>query len=137
MEQLTQEITREYRLNYNKGEPEWDDPIPPEITFNVLGDRTGTAMNRASLLAWSLMSLPGVEAANMVGGSSIEIRLSTDAEFNELTFKFQVAELVANVREIRACRANATSGWRLRLWDLAAALLTARPRLINEPASRP
>jgi len=115
MEQSTPEIRREYRLNYSKGELEWDDPIPPEMMSNVLGKRTGTVMNRATLLACSLMTLPCVEAANMVGEGSIEIRLSTDAEFNELTFKFQVAELIADVRELRAYRANANSGWRLSL----------------------
>ena len=98
----------------------------------MLGRTTDTVINRTSLLAWSLMSLPCVEMADLVGDGWIEIRVSTDSDFDELTFKFQVAELVFNIREIRACRAKADSGWRHRVRDLAAALITptaARPIL--------
>ncbi len=123
MEHLTQELTREYRLNFNKGEPEWNDPIPPEVTSDVLGRRTGTVINRTSLLAWSLMNLPCVEVADLVGGGWIEIRLSTDSDFDELTFKFQIAELVTNIRELRAYRMKAVSAWRPGVRDLAASLM--------------
>jgi hypothetical protein len=130
MEQLTEEVTGEYRLNFNKGEPEWDDPIAPEVTSDVLGRRTGTVINRTGLLAWSLMSLPCVEMANLLGDGRIEIRVSTGSGFDELTFKFQVAELVSNIREIPAYRAKAVSGWRHGLRDLATAL-------VNATAARP
>ena len=126
MEQLTQEITREYRLNFNNGELEWDDPIPPEVTSNVLGRPTGTVINRTSLLAWSLMSLPSVEVADLVGGGWIEIRLGTDANFDELQFKLQVSELVAEIREVRPYRQRAA--WRQQgVREITAALVNRSP----------
>ena len=106
MEQLTVEITREYRLNFNKGEPQWDDPIPPEVTSNVIGYRTTTIINRTSLLAWSLMMLPQVEVADLAAGGWIEIRLRTETDFDELSFQFEVAELVAIIRQFRAHRSK-------------------------------
>ena len=128
MEQLSQEIRREYRLNFNTG-PEWDDPISPEVTSNVLGRRTGTIINRTSLLAWSLMSLPHVEVADLVGGGWIEIRVETDSEFDELSFKLQVADVVAEILQLRPYRPNAP--WRREgVRNLAAAL-------VNRPTARP
>src|SRR5918993_1401108 len=124
MTQLTHEIRREYRLNFNKGEPEWDDPISPEVTSDVLGRRTGTVINRTSLLAWSLMNLPCVEVADLVGGGWMEIRLNIDPDFDELNFQFQVAELVASVRDIRAHRVRAHSSWGPGVRDLTAAVMT-------------
>src|SRR5215211_4760114 len=103
MEHLSQEIRREYRLNFNTG-PEWDDPISPEVTSDLLDRRTGTVINRTSLLAWSLMNLPHVEVADLVGGGWIEIRVETDADFDELTFKLQIADVVAEIRELRPYR---------------------------------
>ena len=40
MEYDTAEMTRQYRLNFNRGEPLWTDGIPPEITSDVTGIRT-------------------------------------------------------------------------------------------------
>jgi hypothetical protein len=130
MTQLTHEIRREYRLNFNRGEPEWDDPISPDVTSDVLGRRTGTVINRTSLLAWSLMNLPCVEVADLVGGGWMEIRLNIDPDFDELNFQFQVAELVASVRDIRAHRVRAKSSWTPGVRDLAAAVM-------NKAAVRP
>src|SRR5918993_4707230 len=100
MVHLSQEIRREYRLNFNSGEPEWDDPISPQITSEVLGRITSTVINRTSLLAWSLMNLPHVEVADLVGGGWIEIRVRTDADFDELSFKLQIADVVAEIRQV-------------------------------------
>ena len=126
MEQLTKEITREYRLNFNKGEPEWDDPIPPDVTSNVLGYRTTCIINRTSLLAWSLMMLlPQVEVADLARGGWIEIRLRTESDFDELSFQFEVAELVESIREFRAHRAKGVPGFVSppRLRSLASGLI--------------
>src|SRR5215208_3560838 len=135
MELLSQEIRREYRVNFNNGEAEWDDPISPEVTSDVLGRSTGITINRTSLLAWSLMNLPHVEVADLVGGGWIEIRVETDADFDELTFKLQIADVVAEIRELCPYRPNAP--WREQgVRNLAAALIkrsTARPVLRSLP----
>ena len=55
MDQLTKEISREYRVDFNNGETHWDDAIPPEVTSGVLGKPAICIIDRTSLLAWSLM----------------------------------------------------------------------------------
>ena len=62
---ITKEITREYRVDFNKGETHWDDPIPAEVTSDVLGRRTTCIINRTSLLAWLLTNLPDVACADL------------------------------------------------------------------------
>ena len=139
MEQLSQEIRREYRLNFDKGEPAWDDPIAPEVTSEVLGRSTDTIINRTSLLAWSLMKLPHVEVADLVGGGWIEIRVETGADFDELTLKFQIADIVAEIREIRPYRLN-NPRRRHGVRNVAATLInppTARPLLRGLPPTLP
>ena len=130
MTRLLQEIRREYRLNFDKGEPDWNDSIYPDVTSEMLGRRTGIIINRTSLLAWSLMKLPQVEVADLVGGGWIEIRVETDADFDELTFKLQIADVLADIRDLPAYRSN--TPWRQGARNLAAALINtskARPIL--------
>jgi len=126
MVHLSQEIRREYCLNFNSGEPEWDDPISPQITSEVLGRITSTVINRTSLLAWSLMNLPHVEVADLVGGGWIEIRVGTDGDFDELSFKLQIADVVAEIRQVRPYCPNAP--WRRQgVRNLAAAVINTSP----------
>jgi hypothetical protein len=60
------------RLHFNE-DPLWEDPIPPEITSNVLARRVTSVINRTSLLAWCLMNIPSVEVADLTGGGWIAI----------------------------------------------------------------
>jgi hypothetical protein len=126
MEQLAKEITREYRVDFNKGETEWNDPIPPEVTSDVLGNRTTCVISRTSLLAWSLMRLPHVEVADLARGGWIKVRLNTDEEFDEVSFKLEVAELIASIREVRPHKAKGLPGFLSppRLRNAAAALMS-------------
>jgi hypothetical protein len=95
MDHGTQEITREYRLDFSRGEAEWDDPIPPEVTSGVLGRRTKATIKRTSLLAWSLMNITEVEVADVTAGGWIKIRIRTEADFDEDAFDTRSATLCA------------------------------------------
>jgi hypothetical protein len=103
---MTQEITRHYRLDFRNDEPEWDDPIPPEITSRVLGRKATCTISRTSLLAWSLMSLPQVDVADLTSGGWIKIAISTDPHFDEAAFKAEVATVLASVRQLRSPERN-------------------------------
>jgi hypothetical protein len=101
MDRGTEEITREYRLHFNDDEALWEEPIPPEITSNVLAGRVAaSAINRTSLLAWCLMNIPSVEVADLTGGGWIEIRISTGPNFDEESFKAEVAGIVTRVKNV-------------------------------------
>jgi len=100
----TQEITREYRLNFNNDEGIWDDPIPPEITSSVLGRTATCSISRTSLLAWSLMNIPQVEVADVECGGWIKIVIKTGAAFDEDAFKREVTEVLTGVTRVRSGR---------------------------------
>jgi hypothetical protein len=99
-----EESTREYRVYFNDGSV-WEDPIPPEVSSNVLARRMTSSINRTSLLAWSLMNIPAVELADLTEGGWIEVRISTGPEFNEEPFKAEVLDIIARVKQVRGpCR---------------------------------
>ena len=113
MEHVPEEITREYRLDFNHGEAAWDDPMPPEIICNVLGRNATCRINCTSLLAWSLMNIPQVQVADVACGGWIRISISTGTDFDELVFKREVADIVAGIRQVRSdgiTRAGHTGG---------------------------
>jgi hypothetical protein len=109
MEHVPEEITREYRLDFNHGETAWDDPMPPEIICNVLGRNATCRINRTSLLAWSLMNIPQVQVADVACGGWIRISISTGADFDELVFKREVADIVAGIRQVRSDASSRTA----------------------------
>jgi hypothetical protein len=101
----TEESTREYRVYFNDDPFLWEDPIPPEISSNVLARRMTSTINRTSLLAWSLMNIPTVELADLTEGGWIEVRISTGPEFDEEPFKAEVLDIIARVKQVRgSCR---------------------------------
>ena len=106
MDHGTQEITRVYRLDFNFGEPEWDDPMPHDVTSDVLGRRAMSTINRTSLLAWSLMNLPSVEVADLTLGGWMKVVISSGSSFDEPAFKIAIAEIVQRVRNIRCAQGN-------------------------------
>src|SRR5829696_7382636 len=83
MEYDTAEISRQYRLNFDRGESLWDDPIPPEITSNVIGIQTTLTINRTSLLAWSLLNISHVETADLAFDGWIKLLIRTSTSFDE------------------------------------------------------
>jgi hypothetical protein len=101
MDHGTQEITRVYRLEFNLGEPEWDDPMPHDVTCDVLGRRAMSTINRTSLLAWSLMKLPCVELADLTFEGWMKIVICSGADFDDARFKMAVDEIVQQVRDVR------------------------------------
>ena len=105
MDWRTEESTREYRVYFNDDACVWEDPIPPEISSNVLARRMTSIINRTSLLAWSLMNTPCVEVADLTEGGWIEVRLYTGPEFDEEPFKAEVLDIIARVKQVRgSCR---------------------------------
>jgi hypothetical protein len=101
---VTEESTREYRVHFNDDASLWEDPIPSEISSNVLARRMTSIINRTSLLAWSLMNMPFVEVADLTEGGWIEVRLSTGPEFQEEPFKAEVLDIIARVKQVRSSR---------------------------------
>jgi hypothetical protein len=99
-----EEITREYRLEFNTDEALWDEPIAPETSSTVLARRVTHALNRTSLLAWSLMNISSVEVADVTGNGWIEIRISTGSDFDEGAFKAEVANALARVRQVESAQ---------------------------------
>ncbi len=106
MQHSTREITRVYRLDFDNGEAHWDDPIPPEITSNVLGTKATCIISRTSLLAWSLMNIPGVEVADLSCEGWIQIAVATGADFDEVAFRNEVETIISDVRLVRGDRAR-------------------------------
>ena len=102
MEYDTAEMTRQYRLNFNRGEPLWTDGIPPEITSDVTGMQTTRTIDRASLLAWTLLNICHVETADLAFHGWIRMVVSTNGNFDEPAFKREVAEVVNGVKLLRA-----------------------------------
>ena len=102
MESETQEITRQYRLNFNHREAFWDDPIPPEITSCVTGMKTAGTIDRTSLLVWSLLNLSRVETADLAFQGWIRILVRTSADFDEAAFKRDIADVVKGVKQVRS-----------------------------------
>jgi len=102
MEYDTAEMTRQYRLNFNRGEPLWADGIPPEITSDVTGIRTSKTVDRASLLAWTLLNIGHVETADLAFHGWIRMVVSTNGNFDESVFKREVADVVNGVKLLRA-----------------------------------
>ena len=102
MEYDTAEMTRQYRLNFNRGEPLWADGIPPEITSDVTGIRTTKTVDRASLLAWTLLNICHVETADLAFHGWIRMVVSTNGNFDEPAFKREVADVVNGVKLLRA-----------------------------------
>jgi hypothetical protein len=100
LELKTQEIRRVYRLDFTNGELLWDDPMPPETTAQVLGP-SASVINRTSLLAWSLMSLPEVDVADLAFSGWMMMSLSTGADFDDVAFQNEVAEIVRRVKHVR------------------------------------
>jgi hypothetical protein len=97
-----EEITREYRLEFNNNDPAWNDFIAPEISSRVLARRVTHVINRTSLLAWSLSNISSVEVADLTASGSMEIRISTGRDFDEDAFKAEVAEVLATVRQVKS-----------------------------------
>ena len=102
MEYDTAEISRQYRLNFDRGESLWDDPIPPEITSNVIGIQTTMTINRTSLLAWSLLNISHVETADLAFDGWIKLLIRTSTSFDEVAFKREIADIVAGVKQLRS-----------------------------------
>jgi hypothetical protein len=102
MEYDTAELTRQYRLNFNRGEPLWTDGIPPEITSDVTGIQTTRTIDRASLLAWTLLNICHVETADLAFHGWIRMVVSTNGNFDEPAFKREVADVVNGVKLLRA-----------------------------------
>lgn len=102
MEHDTQEITRQYRLNFNHGEVLWDDPMPPEITSDVTGMKTTGTIDRTSLLALSLLNISQVETADLAFQGWIRILVRTSADFDEATFMRDVADVVSGIKRLRS-----------------------------------
>ena len=102
MEYDTAEISRQYRLNFDRGESLWDDPIPPEITSNVIGIQTTMTINRTSLLAWSLLNISHVETADLAFDGWIKLLIRTSTSFDEAAFKREIADIVAGVKQLRS-----------------------------------
>jgi hypothetical protein len=96
----TQEINRVYRLDFNNGEAEWDDPMPPEITAQLLGQSATSLINRTSLLAWALMGLREVEVADLAFDGWMKVNVITDTAFDEIAFTSNVAAVVARVKQV-------------------------------------
>ena len=101
MESETQEITRQYRLNFNHREAFWDDPIPPEITSCVTGMKTAGTIDRTSLLVWSLLNISRVETADLAFQGWIRILVRTSADFDEAAFKRDMADVVNGVKQLQ------------------------------------
>jgi hypothetical protein len=103
MDQVTREITREYRLDFNNGEGHWCDRIPPEVTCNVLGRPATRIINRTSLLAWSLMmNLRDVAIADVTAEGWMKISITTGPKFDEAAFTREVAETLTAVTRVRS-----------------------------------
>ena len=102
MESDTQEITRQYRLNFNHREAFWDDPIPPEITSCVTGMKTAGTIDRTSLLVWSLLNISRVETADLAFQGWIRILVRTSADFDEAALKRDIADVVNGVKRLRS-----------------------------------
>jgi hypothetical protein len=100
VESDTEEITRQYRLNFNHREAFWDDPIPPEITSCVTGLKTAGTIDRTSLLIWSLLNISRVETADLAFQGWIRILVRTSADFDEAAFKRDVADVVNGVKQV-------------------------------------
>ena len=101
MNQLTREITREYRLDFNTGEAHWDDPIPPDVTSDLLGKPTICIIDRTSLLAWWLMmNVREVSVADVTAGGWMKITVSTGCHFDEARFAREVDHTVASVTQV-------------------------------------
>ena len=101
MNYLTREITREYRLDFNTGETHWDDPIPPDVTSDLLGKPTPCIIDRTSLLAWWLMmNVREVAVADVTAGGWMKITVSTGCHFDEVRFAAEVAHAVARVTQV-------------------------------------
>ncbi|HEX2725276.1 MAG TPA: hypothetical protein VHN20_05605, partial [Beijerinckiaceae bacterium] len=94
------EMTREYRLSFNSGDIDWDDPIPPEVTSDVLGRRMTCTISRTSLLAWSLMTVAEVHVADLAPGGWIKIVVGTGDDFDERAFKSEIARVLAAVSAV-------------------------------------
>jgi hypothetical protein len=95
-------MTRQYRLNFNRGEPLWADGIPPEITSDITGIRTTKTVDRASLLAWTLLNIGHVETADLAFHGWIRMVVSTNGNFDEPAFKREVADVVNGVKLLGA-----------------------------------
>jgi hypothetical protein len=104
MQHVAQEMTREYRLDFDSGDADWDDPVPPEVTSDVLGRKMTCTISRTSLLAWSLMNISEVQVADLVCGGWIKIVVGTGDDFDEAAFKADIARVVSDVRAVRCDR---------------------------------
>ena len=145
MEYDTAEMTRQYRLNFNRGEPLWSDGIPPEITSDVTGIRTTRTIDRASLLAWTLLNICHVETADLAFHGWIRMVVSTNGNFDEPEFRARSGGHRQNgVKLLRAdqkeCAANFMQAdaprpaWlcpMLRECRLRASVFSVRTDLIN------
>src|SRR5215204_4377823 len=100
MDSVTREIAREYRVDFQAGEPHWEDPVPPEVTAEVLGRRTTCVINRTSLLAWSLTKLPEVIVADLTSDGWIKVVVSTGPDFDEPAFSRSVGAALAAVAQV-------------------------------------
>ena len=98
------EITREYRLDFDVLEADWDDPLLPEVTSKVLGRKTTYTMTRTGLLAWSLMEVAHVQMADVTCAGWMKIVISTGSDFDEQAFRTEVAEVIARVKGVRSDR---------------------------------
>ena len=113
MQHVTRETTREYRLDFDSGDADWDDPIPPEVTSDVLGRRMTCTITRTSLLAWSLMNISEVQLADLACGGWIKIVISTGNDFDESAFKSEIARVLSAVRAVRCNRRADAPGFAL------------------------
>src|SRR5215204_3271773 len=100
MNQLTKEVSREYRVDFNTGEMHWDDPIPPEVTSGLLGKPAICIIDRTSLFAWSLMmNVRDVAGADVAPGGWMKISVKTGPEFDEAAFARDVAKTMMDVSQ--------------------------------------
>src|SRR5215217_3082719 len=79
-------------LDFRNGETHWDDPIPPEVTSQLLGRRVTCVISRTSLLAWSLMmDVREVEVADVTADGWMEIAVCTGPDFDHTAFMRDIA----------------------------------------------
>jgi hypothetical protein len=102
MDYDTSEISRQYRLNFDRGEGLWADHIPPEITSDVTGIRTKRTIDRTSLLTLSLLNISHVETADLAFDGWMKLLIKANADFDEVAFKQEVADVVNGVKQLRS-----------------------------------
>jgi hypothetical protein len=134
MNNVAQEITRSYRLDFRNGETHWDDPIPPEVTSQLLGRRVTCVISRASLLAWSLMmDVREVEVADVTADGWMEIAVCTGPDFDHTAFMRDIAATVTEVTQVRSHLGPTNRA----PWGRSAALESATGQAVSSSQIQP